>query len=80
MVFFSMLFKLGYEERILPYLNQNISSDPLWLVGEGGNSVRLDPTVMGLLLPHTKEFGIIMIPEAPTNSIIEVCNLLYTGR
>ena len=72
-----------YQEKlILPYLYGAPKSDAMKLVGEGGDYVTIN-TVYAFALLRMEEdrvFDCLIVPDAPMEVMVALCQLLHKGR
>ena len=71
------------ENLILPYLlHSTPKSDLMKLVGEGGDYVTIN-TVYAFALLRMEEdrvFDCLIVPDAPMEVMVALCQLLHKGR
>ena len=71
------------ENLILPHLpHSSPKSDVMKLVGEGGDYVTINTVYAYALLRMDKDraFDCLIVPDAPMQVMVALCQLLHKGR
>ena len=75
------ILSCAYEKRILPYLEQpHARSNELWLMGHEGEFVPVHPQLVSALLDLVLDTSSVTVPDAPIAAMIELAQLIHTGR